>query len=63
MASLSLTQSRYSMNSKQQQIDETVDVMWYSGMNDCYENDMSFVMLSDYLDGITGECDSWQSAH
>ncbi len=51
------------MNFDQNVIDETVDVMWYSGMNDCYENDMSFVMLSDYLDGITGECDSWQSAH
>ena len=51
------------MNSKQQQIDETVDVMWYSGMNDCYENDMWFYRIADYLDGITGECDSWQSAH
>ena len=51
------------MNFEQQMMDETVDVMWYSGLNDCYENNMWFYMIADYLEGINNECDDWQSAH
>ena len=51
------------MNSKQQMMDETVDVMWYSGLNDCYENNMWFDMIANYLEAINNECDDWQSAH
>ena len=51
------------MNSKQQMMDETVDVMWYGGVNDCHNNDMEFSYFAVYLEAINNECDDWQSAH
>ena len=29
--------------------------MWYDCITDCYENNMPFYMIADYLDGITDE--------
>ena len=63
MALLSLTQSRYFMNSKQELFDQEIDVLWYSGVNDCHEYDMGFDYFAMYLDAINSECDDWQSAH
>ena len=35
-------------------IEDNID-MWYDCLTDCYENNMPFYMIADYLDGITDE--------
>jgi len=51
------------LTSKQELYDQEVDVLWYGGVNDCHNNDMSFHYFAAYLDAINNECDDWQSAH
>jgi len=51
------------MTSKQELYDKEVDVLWYGGVNDCHNIDMSFSYFAAYLEAINNECDDWQSAH
>jgi hypothetical protein len=51
------------MNSRQNLYDQEVDILWYSGLNDCHNDGMEFSYFAAYLDAINHECDAWQSAH
>ena len=51
------------MNSKQELYDQEVDILWYSGINDCQKYDLPFDYFAAYLEAINHECDDWQSAH
>ena len=35
-------------------IEDNID-FWYDSLNDCYENQMDFVMISSYIEAINDE--------